>query len=188
MAHLLLLCVFGVPVVSALCTGVAEFLVSFPYPAVEQGRVGAELKGVLVAWAAARTLSASSSTRKMTALRYRLSTAIQRHIVLVMAALAICAVTAAQLKDRTGTQHPPPVTPDQVPPPDPGMIPLVLSAHPTEPSICPGQLTIGGCPARRLSAGGAGVALGESAWSVLEQFVALNGAMYWLVVGMRYST
>jgi hypothetical protein len=43
----------------------------------------------------------------------RLYTAIQRHIVLVMAALAICAVTAAHLMDRTGTQAPPPDTPDR---------------------------------------------------------------------------
>lgn len=55
----------------------------------------------------------------------RLYTAILRHIVLVMAALAICAVTAAQLKDRTGTQPPPPVTPDQAPS-GPGMIPLTV--------------------------------------------------------------
>jgi SRSO17 transposase len=56
----------------------------------------------------------------------RLYTAVQRHIVLVMAALAVCAVTAAWLRDRTGTQAPPPVTPGQVPPPDPGMIPLTV--------------------------------------------------------------
>ena len=56
----------------------------------------------------------------------RLYTAIIRHIVLVMAALAICAVTAALLKDRTDTQAPPPVTPDQAPPADPGMIPLTV--------------------------------------------------------------
>ncbi|HEY5356316.1 MAG TPA: IS701 family transposase [Streptosporangiaceae bacterium] len=56
----------------------------------------------------------------------RLYTAIARHTVLVMAALAICAVTAAQLKDRTDTQAPPPRTPDQPPPPDPGMIPLTI--------------------------------------------------------------
>jgi SRSO17 transposase len=56
----------------------------------------------------------------------RLYTAIQRHIVLVMAALAICAVTAARLRDRTDTQAPPPVTPAQAPPPDPGMIPLTV--------------------------------------------------------------
>jgi SRSO17 transposase len=56
----------------------------------------------------------------------RLYTAILRHIVLVMAALAVCAVTAAQLRDRTGTQAPPPVSPGQAPPPDPGMIPLTV--------------------------------------------------------------
>jgi hypothetical protein len=43
-----------------------------------------------------------------------------------MAALAICAITAAQLKDRTSTQAPQPVRPGQEPPPDPGMIPLTV--------------------------------------------------------------
>jgi len=52
--------------------------------------------------------------------------AILRHAVLVMAALAICAVTAALLKDRTDTQAPPPATPDQAPPAEPGMIPLTI--------------------------------------------------------------
>ena len=56
----------------------------------------------------------------------RLYTAILRHLVLVMAALAACAVTAAQLRDRTDTQAPPPATPDQPPPPDPGLIPLTV--------------------------------------------------------------
>jgi len=54
----------------------------------------------------------------------RLYGAIARHTVLVMAALAICAVTAALLRDRTDTQAPPPVHPDQPPPADPGMTPL----------------------------------------------------------------
>jgi len=53
-------------------------------------------------------------------------TAIARHVVLVMAALAICAVTAAQLRSRTDTQAPPPVRPGQPPPADPGMIPLTV--------------------------------------------------------------
>ena len=44
-------------------------------------------------------------------------TAILRHAVLVMAAPAICAVTAALLKDRTDTQ---------APPAEPGMIPLTI--------------------------------------------------------------
>ena len=56
----------------------------------------------------------------------RLYTAIARHAVLVMAALAICAITAAQVKDRTDTQAPPPVRPDQPPPAEPGMIPLTI--------------------------------------------------------------
>ena len=43
-----------------------------------------------------------------------------------MAALAICAITAAQVKDRTDTQAPPPVRPDQPPPAEPGMIPLTI--------------------------------------------------------------
>ena len=43
-----------------------------------------------------------------------------------MAALAICAVTAAMLKDRTDTQAAPPATPDDAPPADPGLIPLTV--------------------------------------------------------------
>jgi hypothetical protein len=56
----------------------------------------------------------------------RLYTAIARHTLLVMAALAICAITAAPVKDRTGTQAPPPVRPGQPPPAEPGMIPLTI--------------------------------------------------------------
>ncbi|MFR9781067.1 IS701 family transposase [Micromonospora sp. MS34] len=56
----------------------------------------------------------------------RLHGAIRRHTVLVMAALAVCAVTTAQLHHRTDTQAPPPVTPDQAPPDDPGRIPLTI--------------------------------------------------------------
>ena len=56
----------------------------------------------------------------------RLHHAILRHTILVMAALAICAVTAAYLKDQTSTQAPIPVHPDQRPPADPGMIALTV--------------------------------------------------------------
>ena len=56
----------------------------------------------------------------------RLYHAIARHTVLVMAALAICAVTAALLRDRAGSQHTPPVRPGPPPPADPGMIPLTV--------------------------------------------------------------
>ena len=69
----------------------------------------------------------------------RLYHAIARHTVLVMAALAICAVTAALLRRRTDTRAPAPIRPDQPPPADPGMIPLTvpetagLLAHPPPP-------------------------------------------------------
>jgi SRSO17 transposase len=56
----------------------------------------------------------------------RLYTAIARHAVLVMAALAICAITAALVMDRTDTQAPPPVRAGQPPPAEPGMIPLTI--------------------------------------------------------------
>ena len=56
----------------------------------------------------------------------RLYTAIARHTVLTCAALAICAVTAALLRDETDTQAPPPTRPDQLPPADPGLIPLTV--------------------------------------------------------------
>ena len=69
----------------------------------------------------------------------RLYTAIARHTVLVMAALVICAITAALLRRRTDTQAPAPVRPDQPPPAGPGMIPLTvpetgrLLTHPPPP-------------------------------------------------------
>ena len=56
----------------------------------------------------------------------RLYTAIARHTVLVMATLAICAITAAALRNRTSSQPPAPVSPDQLPPADLGMIPLTV--------------------------------------------------------------
>jgi SRSO17 transposase len=72
----------------------------------------------------------------------RLHTAIARHTVLVMAALAICAVTAALLRHRTDTQAPAPVHPDQPPPADPGMTPLtvpeitrLLTTQPAKPGL-----------------------------------------------------
>jgi SRSO17 transposase len=56
----------------------------------------------------------------------RLYTALLRHAVLVMAALAVCAVTAAQLRERTCSQAPPAAVPDDKPPADPGLVPLSL--------------------------------------------------------------
>jgi len=57
----------------------------------------------------------------------RLYEAFLRHLVLVMAALAICAVSAAAARHRTDTQAPPPTRPGQQPPADPGLIPLTIA-------------------------------------------------------------
>jgi SRSO17 transposase len=57
----------------------------------------------------------------------RLHTALTRHTVLVMAALAVCVVAAARARDRTDTQAPPPTSPDDLPPADPGLIPLTVA-------------------------------------------------------------
>ena len=69
----------------------------------------------------------------------RLYAAIARHTVLVMAALAICAVTAALLRRRTDSAAPAQQLPDQLPPAEFGMIPLSvpetgrLLGHPPPP-------------------------------------------------------
>ncbi len=56
----------------------------------------------------------------------RLYTALLRHIVLTLAALAVCAVTAAQARTRAPAPILP-TTPDQQPPDDPGLIALTVA-------------------------------------------------------------
>jgi len=56
----------------------------------------------------------------------RLYTALTRHLVLTMAALAVCAVTAAQAKTRAPAPTLP-TRPDEQPPEDPGLIPLTVA-------------------------------------------------------------
>lgn len=53
--------------------------------------------------------------------------ALVRHLALAMTALAIAATTAATMRAKTSTLPPPPVTPDQDPPDDPGLIPLTVA-------------------------------------------------------------
>ncbi|MEQ4725109.1 hypothetical protein [Nonomuraea sp. B19D2] len=57
----------------------------------------------------------------------RLHQALLRHLVLVMAALAVCAATAATTRRRTDTQATRPTRPDEAPPEDPGLIPLTIA-------------------------------------------------------------
>jgi len=54
-------------------------------------------------------------------------TAITRHLALAMAALAVCAVTAALARERTSTLARLPGSPDDLPPEDPGLIPLTAA-------------------------------------------------------------
>jgi hypothetical protein len=61
----------------------------------------------------------------------RLYTAIARHTVLVCAALAVRAVTAALLRDRTDNQAPEPLYPDQPPPTIPEIKHLIADATTT---------------------------------------------------------
>ncbi|MCW2686264.1 MAG: endonuclease [Mycobacterium sp.] len=77
-------------------------------------------------WPIEETFEFSKDTFGLDQCQARLHTAISRHTVLVMTALAICAIAAARLKTRTDTQAPPPNTPDQQPPSEPGMIPLTV--------------------------------------------------------------
>jgi SRSO17 transposase len=54
-------------------------------------------------------------------------TPLTRHLVLAMAALAVCAVTAALARPRTRTLARPPTSPGDTPPADPGLIPLTVT-------------------------------------------------------------
>jgi hypothetical protein len=105
----------------------------------------------------------------------RLYTAIARHLVLVMAALTVCAVAAALLRNRTGTQAPPPSSPGQPPPEDPGMIPL------TVPEIrrITAALTTRPMPRRSSSTGTPGPAATRPDPAGTTSGVASNATMPW---------
>jgi SRSO17 transposase len=53
--------------------------------------------------------------------------ALLRHLVLTMAALAVCAITAAQNRMMTGNTAPPPTGPADIPPTNPGLIPMTVA-------------------------------------------------------------
>jgi SRSO17 transposase len=54
-------------------------------------------------------------------------TALTRHVALAMAAVAVCAVTAALARSRTSMLARPPTSPGDLPPEDPGLIPLTTA-------------------------------------------------------------
>jgi SRSO17 transposase len=53
--------------------------------------------------------------------------ALLRHLVLAIAALAVCAVTAARSRTTISSTAPPPTSPHDRPPADPGLIPLTVT-------------------------------------------------------------
>ncbi len=102
---------------------------AFHYSYLPEGQPAAPSRPVRAAglrWPAEEDFEVGKDCFGLDESQVRLYTAIARHTVLVMAAVAICAVTAALLRRRTGTQPHAPVHPDQPPPADPGMIPLTV--------------------------------------------------------------
>jgi SRSO17 transposase len=102
---------------------------AFHYCFVPPGQAASKARLIRAAglrWPAEESFELAKGCLGLDQCQARLYTAIARHAVLVMAALAICAVTAAQLRDRTGTQAPPPAGPHAPPPADPGLIPLTV--------------------------------------------------------------
>jgi hypothetical protein len=100
---------------------------AFHYCYVPQGQLASKARLIRAAglrWPVEETFEFGKGCFGLDQCQARLYTAILRHIVLVMAALAVCAVTAAGLRDRTDTQAAPPARPGDQPPADPGLIPL----------------------------------------------------------------
>jgi SRSO17 transposase len=100
---------------------------AFHYCFVPEGQVASKARLIRAAglrWPAGESFEFGKGCFGLDQCQARLCTAILRHLVLVMAALAVCAVTAAQLRERTDAQAPPPTGPDDRPPADPGLIPL----------------------------------------------------------------
>jgi SRSO17 transposase len=102
---------------------------AFHYCFVPQGQLAGKARLIRAAglrWPAEECFELGKGHFGLDQCQARLYTAVLRHIVLVMAALAICAVTAARLRDRTDDQAPPPAGPAESPPAKPGLIPLTV--------------------------------------------------------------
>jgi SRSO17 transposase len=102
---------------------------AFHYCFVPAGQLASKARLIRAAglrWPAEEGFEFSKGYFGLDQCQARLYTAVRRHLVLVMAALAICAVTAAWLSTSTDSQVPPPARPDDPPPADPGLIPLTV--------------------------------------------------------------
>src|SRR5262249_23134824 len=102
---------------------------AFHYCYVPQGQLLTKTRLIRAAglrWPVEEDFAFSKDCFALDQCQARLYTAIARHTVLVMAALAICAITPPNPNARPTTQPPPPARPGQPPPPEPGMIPLTI--------------------------------------------------------------
>jgi SRSO17 transposase len=102
---------------------------AFHYCFVPEGQLASKarlIKAAGLRWPVEESFELAKGCFGLDQCQARLYTAILRHIVLAMAAFAVCAVTAAALRDRTDSQAPPPAGPDAAPPADPGLIPLTV--------------------------------------------------------------
>ncbi|HXL92371.1 MAG TPA: transposase [Streptosporangiaceae bacterium] len=102
---------------------------AFHYCYVPEGQAAAKARLIRAAglrWPVEESFEFGKGCFGLDQCQARLYTAVLRHTVLVMAALAVCAVTAAQLRERTDSQAPPPAGPDDKPPADPGLTPLTV--------------------------------------------------------------
>lgn len=78
-------------------------------------------------WPVEESFQAGKSLFGLDESQVRLYEALLRHLVLVMAALAVCMASAATARHRTGTQANAPSHPDEQPPEDLGLIPLTVA-------------------------------------------------------------
>ena len=102
---------------------------AFHYCFVPGGQLASKTRLIRAAglrWPAEESFELGKGCFGLDQCQARTYTAVLRHTVLVMAALAVCAVTAAQLRERTGSQAPPPAGPAQAPPANAGLIPLTV--------------------------------------------------------------
>jgi SRSO17 transposase len=102
---------------------------AFHYCWVPEGQVITKTRLIRAAglrWPAEENFELGKDCFGLDQCQARLYTAIQRHAVLVMAALAVCAVTAARLRRRTATEAPPPSSPWQQAPAEPGMTAMTV--------------------------------------------------------------
>jgi SRSO17 transposase len=102
---------------------------AFHYCFVPEGQLASKARLIRAAglrWPVEESFELGKGCFGLDQCQARTYTAVLRHLVLVMAALAVCAVTAAQLRQRTCSQAPPPAGPAQAPPADAGLIPLTV--------------------------------------------------------------